>query len=144
VNTITVAVLWLVGIVLVAYSGIDTPDRLSPVIIGGTLWSLGYTYFWICKRRGLRSPMASGRAHQGRMHVRRAKNGTPSVHPIRGDEIRAFKLRRENPSEAYVFVMERGGPMKHHRLSPSRPEARRGRQDASPTASSHAAACVRL
>jgi len=24
---------------------------------------------------------------QGRMHVRRAKNGTPSVHPIRGDEI---------------------------------------------------------
>ena len=23
---------------------------------------------------------------QGRMHVRRAKNGTPSVHPIRGDE----------------------------------------------------------
>ena len=37
---------------------------------------------------------------QGRMHVRRAKNGTPSVHPIRGDEIRALrKLRRENPNE---------------------------------------------
>jgi Phage integrase family len=49
---------------------------------------------------------------QGRMHVRRAKNGTPSVHPIRGDEIRALrKLRRENPNEAYVFVTERGGPM---------------------------------
>jgi integrase len=48
----------------------------------------------------------------GRMHVRRAKNGTPSVHPIRGDEIRALrKLRRENPSEAYVFVTERGRPM---------------------------------
>src|SRR5262249_11292811 len=58
----------------------------------------------------LRSPMASGR--HGRMHVRRAKNGTPSVHPIRGDEIRALrKLRRENPTEAYVFVIERGGPM---------------------------------
>ena len=28
---------------------------------------------------------------QGRMHVRRAKNGTPSVHPIRGDEIRALR-----------------------------------------------------
>ena len=39
---------------------------------------------------------------QGRMHVRRAKNGTPSVHPIRGDEIRALrKLRRESPTEAY-------------------------------------------
>jgi len=49
---------------------------------------------------------------QGRMHVRRAKNGTPSVHPIRGDEIRALrKLRRENPNEAYVFLTERGGPM---------------------------------
>jgi Phage integrase family len=50
---------------------------------------------------------------QGRMHVRRAKNGTPSVHPIRGDEIRALrKLQRESPTEAsYVFVTERGGPM---------------------------------
>jgi integrase len=67
---------------------------------------------------------------QGRMHVRRAKNGTPSVHPIRGDEIRALrKLRRESP---------------HHRLPPSYPEARQGRQDAFLTASSHAAACVRL
>src|SRR5258708_20977805 len=49
----------------------------------------------------------------GRMHVRRAKNGTPSVHPIRGDEIRALrKLRRENLTGAsYVFVTERGGPM---------------------------------
>src|SRR5262245_14097063 len=46
---------------------------------------------------------------QGRLHVRRAKRGTPSVHPIRGDEIRALRrLRRENPSEAYVFVSERG------------------------------------
>src|SRR5207342_2630241 len=78
------------------------------------------------------------------MHVRRAKNGTPSVYPIRGDEIRALrKLRRENLAEAYVFVTERDGPM-HHRLPPSYREARQGRQDAFLTASSHAAACVRL
>jgi len=51
------------------------------------------------------------------MHVRRAKHGTPSVHPIRGDEIRALrKLRRENSSEAYVFVSERGGPILVARL----------------------------
>jgi integrase len=44
---------------------------------------------------------------QGRLHVRRAKRGTPSVHPIRGDEIRALRrLRRENPTEAHVFVSE--------------------------------------
>jgi type 1 fimbriae regulatory protein FimB/type 1 fimbriae regulatory protein FimE len=53
----------------------------------------------------------------GLMRVRRAKNGTPSVHPIRGDEIRALrKLRRESPTQAYVFVTERRTD-EHHRLS---------------------------
>ena len=27
----------------------------------------------------------------GRLHVRRAKSGTPSVHPMQGDEIRALR-----------------------------------------------------
>src|ERR1700745_2750362 len=32
----------------------------------------------------------------GRLHVRRAKNGTPSVHPLRGEELRALRrLQRE-------------------------------------------------
>ena len=49
---------------------------------------------------------------EGRLHVHRAKNGIPSVHPIRGDEMRALrKLRREYPKDAYVFVSERGGPI---------------------------------
>jgi type 1 fimbriae regulatory protein FimB/type 1 fimbriae regulatory protein FimE len=48
--------------------------------------------------------------------------GTPSVHPIRGDEIRALhKLRRENLTEAYVFVSKRGGPISpmgfHHLIA---------------------------
>src|SRR5262249_58696331 len=47
---------------------------------------------------------------EGRLHVHRVKNGIPSVHPIRGDEMRALrKLRREYPKDAYVFVSERGG-----------------------------------
>jgi Phage integrase family len=60
---------------------------------------------------------------QGRLHVRRAKNGTPSVHPLQGDEIRALrKLQRENPTRgAYVFISERGGPMStlgfHHLIA---------------------------
>ena len=46
---------------------------------------------------------------EGRLHVRRVKNGIPSVHPIRGDEMRALrKLRREYSKDAYVFVSERG------------------------------------
>jgi integrase len=45
------------------------------------------------------------------MHVRRAKNGKPSTHPIRGDELRALrKLQREAPQSPFVFVSERGGP----------------------------------
>jgi type 1 fimbriae regulatory protein FimE len=36
-----------------------------------------------------------------RLHVHRLKNGTPSVHPIRGEEMRALrKLRREHPTDA--------------------------------------------
>jgi integrase len=49
---------------------------------------------------------------EGRLHVHRVKNGIPSVHPIRGDEMRALrKLRREYPKDAHVFVSERGGPI---------------------------------
>ena len=39
---------------------------------------------------------------EGRLHVHRVKNGIPSVHPIRGDEMRALrKLRRDCPKDAY-------------------------------------------
>jgi integrase len=76
------------------------------------------TMILVAYRHGLRaSELCDLQWHQieldqGRMHVHRAKNGTPSVHPIRGDEIRALrKLRRENPTDAHVFVTERGGPM---------------------------------
>jgi integrase len=45
------------------------------------------------------------------LHVRRVKNGKPSVHPLRGDEIRALReLRRQFPDSAFVFATERGGP----------------------------------
>jgi type 1 fimbriae regulatory protein FimB/type 1 fimbriae regulatory protein FimE len=46
------------------------------------------------------------------LHVRRAKKGTPSTHPIRGDELRALrKLQREqDPKSPFVFTSERGAP----------------------------------
>lgn len=47
------------------------------------------------------------------LHVRRAKNGKPSAHPIKGDELRALRqLKREQSAEAsnFVFVSERGTP----------------------------------
>jgi hypothetical protein len=49
---------------------------------------------------------------EGRLHVHRVKNGISSVHPIRGDEMRGLrKLRRDYPTDAHVFVSERGGPI---------------------------------
>ena len=49
---------------------------------------------------------------QGLLHVTRAKNGTPSTHPIRGPEIRALRrLKRDYPDTPYLFVTERGGPL---------------------------------
>jgi hypothetical protein len=48
----------------------------------------------------------------GRIHVRRAKNGVDSTHPLTGKEIRALRqLRRENLQSRYVFNTERGGPV---------------------------------
>src|SRR5262245_1231017 len=42
---------------------------------------------------------------EGRLHVHRVRSGIPSVHPIRGDEMRALrKLRRDYPKDAHVFV----------------------------------------
>jgi integrase len=44
------------------------------------------------------------------LHVRRAKNGKSSVHPIRGDELRALRELQRNTKGPYVFESERGGP----------------------------------
>ncbi len=48
----------------------------------------------------------------GALHVRRVKRGTPSTHPILGDELRAMRrLQREQaPASPFVFTSERGAP----------------------------------
>ena len=46
------------------------------------------------------------------LHVRRAKQGTPSTHPIPGDELRALRRlqREQEPKSPFVFTSERGAP----------------------------------
>jgi integrase len=45
------------------------------------------------------------------LHVRRAKHGTPSVHPLSGSEMRALRrLQRESKASPFVFVSERCAP----------------------------------
>jgi type 1 fimbriae regulatory protein FimB/type 1 fimbriae regulatory protein FimE len=46
------------------------------------------------------------------LHVRRVKRGTPSTHPITGDELRALRRlqREQDPKSPFVFTSERGAP----------------------------------
>jgi site-specific recombinase XerD len=46
------------------------------------------------------------------LHVRRLKAGTPSTHPILGDELRALRRlqRDQEPKFPFVFTSERGAP----------------------------------
>ena len=46
------------------------------------------------------------------LHVRRVKKGTPSTHPILGDELRALRRlqREQEPKSPFVFTSERGSP----------------------------------
>ena len=45
------------------------------------------------------------------LHVRRVKQGTPSTHPILGDELRALRrLQRDQDKSPFVFTSERGAP----------------------------------
>src|SRR5262249_12656933 len=46
------------------------------------------------------------------IHIRRAKNGTPSVHGLQGHELRLLRaLRREHPHTDFVFLSERKAPL---------------------------------
>ena len=48
----------------------------------------------------------------GLIHVRRMKNGIPSVHQLGGEEMRSLRaLKREDGAGRYVFMTERGAPM---------------------------------
>jgi integrase len=76
------------------------------------------TMILIAFRHGLRaSELCDLMWHQvelatGRLHVRRVKSGSPSVHPMQGDEIRALRrLQREQEASPHVFTSERGGPL---------------------------------
>jgi len=76
------------------------------------------TMILIAYRHGLRaSELTDLRWDQidfnaGTMAVRRAKKGTPSTHPIRGDEMRALRklAREQDPKSPFVFTSERGAP----------------------------------
>ena len=97
-----------------------TPDEVEKLITAAKRNRHGHrdaTMLLVAYRHGLRAAeLVSLEWSQvdfagGNLHVNRVKNGSPSVHPIRGDELRALrKLRRETERSRFVFVSERGSP----------------------------------
>jgi integrase len=102
-----------------------TPEEVERLItaaqkrIGARTPHRDATLILMAYRHGLRaSELCSLRwdmldLSQGRYHVTRRKNGRPSVHLLRGTEIRALRrLQREQvPQSVYVFTTERRGPL---------------------------------
>jgi integrase len=94
-------------------------ERLMAAARKGSRWGhRDATMILIGYRHGLRASelcdlqWSQVELSTGRLHVRRAKNGSPSVHPTQGDEIRALRrLQREQGPSSHVFMTERGGPM---------------------------------
>ena len=82
----------------------------------------------------------------GRIHVNRAKAGSPAVHPLSGRELRALRrLKREQePESPFIFTSERGAPFTAAGFRKMIvPPWRRG-QARLPGASPHAAARLRV
>jgi integrase len=47
----------------------------------------------------------------GTLHLRRAKGGQPSTHPLLGDELRALRALKRDAESPFIFVSERGAPV---------------------------------
>ena len=101
------------------YLTVDEVEALIKAAKSGRYGHRDATLILVAFRHGLRaveianlqwSQVEFSRA--AALHVRRVKNGTPSVHPLQGDELRALReLQRQFADSGYVFTSERGGPL---------------------------------
>lgn len=103
-----------------------TREHLTEAEVEGLLKAAGtnrwghrdYTMLLVAYRHGLRaSELVDLRWDQvdfrtANLHVRRVKKGTPSTHPILGDELRALRRlqREQEPQSPFVFTSERAQP----------------------------------
>jgi type 1 fimbriae regulatory protein FimB/type 1 fimbriae regulatory protein FimE len=93
-------------------------DRLLRATSGNRWAQRDATMILVAYRHGLRaSELTDLRWDQvdfatATLHVRRVKQGSPSTHPILGDELRMLRrLRREQePTSPFMFTSERGSP----------------------------------
>jgi integrase len=93
-------------------------ERLMGAARGNRYGHRDATMILVAYRHGLRvSELVDLRWDQvdfwtATLHVRRVKQGTPSTHPIIGDELRALRRlqREQEPKSTFVFTSERGAP----------------------------------
>src|SRR5579885_2085538 len=93
-------------------------ERLIEAAKGNRWGQRDATMLLVAYRHGLRaSELVDLRWDQvdfatATLHVRRVKQGTPSTHPIVGDELRALRRlqREQQPKSPFVFTSERGSP----------------------------------
>jgi type 1 fimbriae regulatory protein FimB/type 1 fimbriae regulatory protein FimE len=93
-------------------------ERLMKATKGNRWGHRDATMVLVAYRHGLRaSELTDLRWEQvdfrtATLHVRRVKQGTPSTHPILGDELRALRRlhREQEPKAPFVFTSERGAP----------------------------------
>jgi len=93
-------------------------ERLLSATKGNRWGHRDGTMILVAYRHGLRaSELADLRWDQvdfatATLHVRRVKHGSPSTHPIPGDELRRLRRlqREQQPKSSFVFTSERGAP----------------------------------
>ena len=83
---------------------------------------------------------------QGHLHVQRLKNGRPSVHTVRGTELRALRRlqREQGPPSPYLFTTERRTPMTAAGFRKQLAVIGVAAELPFPVHPAHAAACLRL
>jgi len=92
--------------------------RLAEAAKGNRYGHRDATMILVAYRHGLRvSELVDLRWDQidfatATLAIRRVKKGSPSTHPIRGDELRALRrlAREQDPKSPFVFTSERGAP----------------------------------
>lgn len=93
-------------------------ERLMQAAKGNRWGHRDATMLLVAYRHGLRASEAVDlrwdqiEFRTATLHVRRVKQGTPSTHPILGDELRALRRlqREQEPKSPFVFTSERGAP----------------------------------
>ena len=96
----------------------DEVDRLMTAVKGNRWGHRDAAMVLVGYRHGLRAAeLVDLRWDQvdfktATLHVRRVKQGTPSAHPVLGDELRSLRRlqREQEPRSPFVFTSERGAP----------------------------------